>query len=48
MRYEPEDNGILGKVPGEVIAKAMKSLPECETCPDQHREVEIDVPPPWG
>ena len=43
METDPDDNGILGKVPGQFIAAASKQLPPAETASDARHAVTIDA-----
>lgn len=41
----PGANGILGRIPGQYIAEAVRLLPPAATTPQLHLEVELDAGP---
>lgn len=43
MDQDPDDNGILGQVPGQFIAAASKLLPPAEGAGDAPQAVTIDA-----
>lgn len=38
------DNGILSRIPGQYISRALRTLPNAETATDEQMEATIDVP----